>query len=221
MLTKITTLSRRSAVTMLELLVVVLIIGILATVATGIYTGETEKARVAATHAMINQLSMAITRYEVDLGAYPPGGSGAPLAPGAPASRRPGSGYLYLALVHSLSGNAYTPASPRWKGPYINLQADQVGLPSASQAGEFDILDAWGSPIRYFNRNEYLPLGAARIFQGGRPAGANPDLPASSPFGETFYNSGSYQLISFGPNTTSLLAPYEGTENDDVTNFGF
>src|SRR5262245_29463523 len=105
------------AVTMVELLVVVLIIGILATVATGVYTGEARRARVAATSDLIRQLEVGITRYEVDTGALPPSGSGNGLNPqqnqqGGAVNRLNGSGYLHVALIYSMSGSANRPASP-------------------------------------------------------------------------------------------------------------
>ncbi|MCL5270369.1 MAG: prepilin-type N-terminal cleavage/methylation domain-containing protein, partial [bacterium] len=117
---------RLLAVTLIEMLVVVLIIGILATIATGVYSGETRRAKVAATEALLKNLEIAIARYEVDTGTLPPSGSGSALPPepldsATPTPRNDGSGYLYVALVHSMSGNANQPASPSWDGPYINI----------------------------------------------------------------------------------------------------
>lgn len=236
---------RRWAVTLLELLVVVLIIGILSTVATGVYTGEVRRARIAATQDLIRQLEIAITRYEVDLGQFPPSGSGSvfpplDLAAGGLTNRRDGSGYLYAALVHSMSGNQFVPASDLWEGPYINLQASQLARTDETAfdaPGEIDILDVWGNPIRYVRSEDYdfsSPdfSGGTRLFNSTAPEGADPDLPAPNPFvslGETYYNAKGVQIYSLGPDGVTLgtvgagsaILNFRGAAEDDVNNFGY
>ncbi|OPZ08812.1 MAG: hypothetical protein BWZ08_00874 [candidate division BRC1 bacterium ADurb.BinA292] len=219
----------RAAVTLLELLVVVLIISILATIATGVYTGEAERARIAATQDLIHQLEVAITRYEADLGQFPPSGSGD--VDGSLINLRDGSGFLQLALVHSMAGSVYN-APPQWRGPYINVKSINLD-PTATVAGEFDILDAWGSPLVYVTSDFYESrgpsfTGGTVMFSSTRPDGANPDLPAPNPFverGETYYNSSTYQIYSPGPNGKTFGVTSEGqfagTEADDINNFGY
>lgn len=229
---------RRRAVTLVEMLIVVLIISILSTIATGVYTGETKRARVAAAKSLIHQLDQAITRYELDTGMLPPSGTGSSLPP--TNSRANGSGYLHLALVHSLSGNSRQPASALWRGPYINLQAENTNAVSGSTSaqGSSDILDPWQGLIYYVNHTEYTLsggtfAGGTRMFESTAPSGANPSLPAPNPFAEseTFYNASTYQLYCFGANGVSLgstsvggigsTANYAGAEADDVSNFGY
>lgn len=228
------------AVTLMELLVVVLIISILATIATGVYTGEARRARVAATQDLIKQLEIGIARYEVDTGSLPPSGSGAQLPPSemtTGSSRLNGSGYLFIALTKSLSGNSMKPLSPLWDGPYIQFQAKQLKSQVSNVPGRIDIVDAWGNPILYVNANDYTKSGGGfnggtRLFTGTLPAGANTDLPAPNPFaalGETYYNTSTYQLVSLGPdgqsgsivNVLSFSYSFVGTDADDITNFGF
>ena len=62
-------------VTLLELLAVVLILGILSTIATNVYVGTLNRARIAATQNTIREIEVAIARYEIDLGQFPPSGS--------------------------------------------------------------------------------------------------------------------------------------------------
>jgi prepilin-type N-terminal cleavage/methylation domain-containing protein len=238
---------RHWAVTLLELLVVVLIIGILATIATGVFQGQTQRAKIAATMDLIRSIEVAITRYEVDTGELPPSGSGdlplIPLLPGSSGTRTDGSGYLTLALVHSLSGNSANPASSLWDGPYLNFQAGQLQgqvLADGSinnSPGRFDVLDSWGSPIRYIRSADYALgsgafKGGTELFSTALPQSANPDLPAPNPYilrGETYYNPMTNQLISVGPNGLTLnsndlgsrIQSYDGAELDDITNFGF
>lgn len=233
-------LLRGLGVTLIELLVVVVIIGILATMATGVYTNQARRARISATHALIHDLEIAITRYEMDVGMLPPSGSSQDLPlpnDGSFGSRRDGSGMLHLALIHSLSGNAWKPGTGLWDGPYIQPQAGNVGaFQGAEVAGNIDFLDPWGHPILYIHFNDYEEVSNA--FTGGTELfrnsvdGQNPDLPAPNPYiaqGETFYNTRTYQLISYGPNGRSLgvtigslgQIQYKGAGEDDINNFGY
>lgn len=232
---------RKMAVTMLELLIVVLIIGLLATVATGIYTDEADRARVAATRALINNLEIQITRYNVDTGLLPPSGSGTTFPAVEPfvnnSTRRDGTGYLHQALVHSNSGNSNIPSPATWKGPYISFQTNQLVSTSSSgttlQPGESDILDSWGQPLIYVKSADYATVGSdfnggTQLFSTTAPTGANANLPAPNPsytLGETYYNAQGYQIVSFGKNRTSLGMVdginYNGADADDVTNFGY
>jgi type II secretory pathway pseudopilin PulG len=241
------TAARRMAVTLLELLVVVLILSILATIATGVYTNQTRRARIAATRDLIGQLKIAITRYEVDLGVFPPSGSSKVYPPSALSSTntadfRDGSGLLQLALVHSMSGNAANPASSLWLGPYINVHAEQLKAPAGAETpGNYDLLDFFGNPLIYVKSDDYAInngvttedfTGGTQVFSGSAPSGANPDLPAPNPFlalGETYYNPSGYQIISKGPDGLTLTAAvpplgtlvYKGAAADDITNFGY
>jgi prepilin-type N-terminal cleavage/methylation domain-containing protein len=233
------------AVTLLELLVVAMIISILASIATGIYTGETQRARIASTRELIHSLEVAITRYEIDTGSLPPSGTGEPVPPDPLSSnsnsRSNGSGYLHLALMHSMSANAMYPASSTWKGPYINIQNDQMavrsGFSSSNSAGVTDFIDSWGMPINYVAWPDYgfatgAFTGGTRMFTATAPTGANANLPAPNPFAasETYYNPRTFQLISYGPNAKTLdsisggglfTASYAGAEDDDINNFGY
>jgi type II secretory pathway pseudopilin PulG len=234
MKTTITHLRRRWAVTLLELLTVVLIISLLATIATGVYTGQTRRAKIAATQDLIRQLELAIARYEVDLGELPPSGSG-DFPPVDVTLREDGSGYLQLALVHSMNGNMQAPASTLWDGPYITFQPQNLAeLPvGVTEPGLINILDAFGNPIIYVRSQDYFVdsatfNGGTDLFTTTAPVGANPDLPAPNPYvarGETTYNPSTYQLISFGPDNVSFgdvgTFNFRGTAADDVTNFGY
>lgn len=246
----------RQAVTLLELLVVVLIISILSTIATGVYTNQTRRAKIAAAQDLIHQLSLAIARYEVDTGSLPPSGSGVSPIPPAAANRYDGSGYLHMALMYSMSGSANKPASALWQGPYINVQVGQVAIPStiplantstspsnsfssgsantATGIGMYSFLDPWQMPIIYVMSQDYASVGTnfsggTRLFTGTAPTQSetsytvNPNLPWPNLFvaqGETYYNTNTYELISFGPNSVTYPG-YNGADIDDITNFGY
>lgn len=57
--------------TLIELMMVVIIIGILAAIVVPKFTGQTEKARMAATKMEIRNIGMALDRYEMENGAFP------------------------------------------------------------------------------------------------------------------------------------------------------
>ena len=61
----------RRGFTLVEMLLVVAIIGILATVVVVKFGGEGDRARKAACRASISNIGLAIDRYEVDMGRYP------------------------------------------------------------------------------------------------------------------------------------------------------
>jgi competence protein ComGC len=210
------------AVTLLELLAVVLIISILATIGSNTYIGQVRRARVAATASLIRELEVAIARYEVDLGAIPPTGSanltfsgGVISAIGAPTLinvdtetglELPGSSLLHLTLVHSVSGSSINPADATWRGPYIDFQAANIELDASTNRTQ--ILDAFGRPLHYLTAQKYdhATFSGTEMFDGSEPTAvsdnADPDLPSPNPFAgtETYYNVSTFQLFSLGNN---------------------
>lgn len=216
----------KKAFTLMELLVVVLILGLLATIAVGVFTNQVERARYAAARTTIAALELATTRYQLDVGEFPPSGS----ANGG-ATIFEGNGWLYLALTRSMSANSSAPASARWQGPYIDVKklnlGDINGFPiddltsSATPLaiGEIQILDPWGSPYRYVRC-----CGSADDNYNVNNA---TQLPTTNPFAATdiFYNPTTYQIYSNGRDgDTDVTTPNNrgrGVEEDDVNNFGF
>lgn len=201
---------RGRALSLLELLVVLVIISILATVAAGVYIREVARARYARARAEVATLEVSITRYFVDIGSYPPSGSSANVANNAI-----GSGWLHKMLRGSANDDFRNPASPRWQGPYVDWDSNRLGdvngapITNAATAKEaIHYLDPWGQPYHYINFRQYGTLGGTR-------------LPASDPYAilETYYNPSSFQIWSAGQNGTTLAPGFEGTEPDDVSNF--
>jgi prepilin-type N-terminal cleavage/methylation domain-containing protein len=212
-------------VTLLELIVVVLIIGILSTIAISVYTGQVERARIAAARDIISQIEHAVARYEIDTGQFPPSGYGTTLPPSSlsytlgPSGESLGSGYLQVATVHSLSGNVYQPLDRRWLGPYLEPNDNQLGdingvpVPQAAWASgdtrpQIHILDPWGTPYYYIRNVDYASMGGT-------------ELPTNHPYRttETYYNPSTVQIFSMGANGYTYSIPYRGLETDDVNNW--
>jgi prepilin-type N-terminal cleavage/methylation domain-containing protein len=209
----------RRGVTILELMVVLVIISILSTVAVGVYSKEILRARYAKTRAEIHTLELAITRYEIDTGQYPPSGSGSTIAPSGitTSGTARGSGYLQLALRNSLNNDPYEPLSSRWKGPYVEWDYNRLGLLDGTpltdvsdtvSPGNISFLDPFGYPYYYIRSSDYETRGGT-------------ELDSSSPFypNETYYNPSTFQIISLGPNGQTYTDPGRGLEADDVSNF--
>jgi type II secretion system protein G len=218
----------KRAFTLVELLVVVLILGLLSTILVGVYTNQVERARVASTRSTIAALELAINRYQIDLGDFPPSGSGT-----LPYSFPPvfeGSGYLQAALMTSLSGQSTAPGSNRWMGPYITVRNERLGnlngqsladpnLVLSIPAGSLQFLDAWSQPIRYVRSRSLVAIDGS-IDRYDVNVGTS--LPSTHPFAttETYYNPSSFQLVSKGVDGVTLPPPNFGTDPNDITNFG-
>lgn len=212
----------KKAFTLLELLVVVLILGLLATIAVGVYTRQVERARVAAAKSTISAIEVAVERYQIDTGDYPPSGSGS--LPYTTPATFVGNGYLQVALMSSLSGKSSQPLSPRWQGPYLTVKNDILGdingirvddpnRASTIAPGQLQILDPWQSPYLYLrSKSTANPDSPTDRYEtnGGAP------LPSNHPFAatETYYNPNTIQIVSGGPDN-DLSTGY-----NNVSNFG-
>lgn len=205
---------KKTGVTMLELLVVVLIIGILSTIAVTVYVGQVERARVAAAYHTVRSLELAIARYELDVGQYPPSSSGPTVSPVSPLTPSVGCGYLQLALLHSLSGNVYQPLDKRWLGPYMEFDEVQLSdlggspIKSGTPKSQIQFLDPWGTPYTYTRHQDYARFGGTKLW----PSDPYRDT-------ETYYNPKTIQIFSVGANGYTYPVPYRGLETDDVNNW--
>lgn len=212
---------RDLAFTLIELLVVMGIISILSMIAVGNYLTLARRARIAGAAAEIRQIEQAVERYRIDLGDYPPSGTGTkyPHAPdyddiNPPTGDAMDCGYMTLALLHSLNGDATAPLDPRWDGPYLSIDYEQLGTPdfseitSSTPPPQICMLDPWGSPYRYIRSDDYATSGGT-------------ELPDSDPFQatEVYFNVNTFQIVSKGPDAETLDPPEYGMGDDDVTNF--
>lgn len=96
---------RRSAFTLIEVLLVLLILGILATVAIVNLSGTRDKAKIDTTKLMLSEIENALDRYNFDIGHYPNEEEG---------------GLNALLTKPSFSDEKL---GEKWSGPYLKKEA--------------------------------------------------------------------------------------------------
>jgi len=204
-------------VTIIELTIVLVIISILTSISVGIYNSHVRQAEIVKTKLRIKELELAVMRYEVDLGEFPPSYSktvsGA--ATTGTVTTNPGCGYLILALTRSMSTDPLNPATPRWGGPYINIEQHELmdvatggAVSSATDPANVCLKDAWGNAINYVRSVDYA----------GGVVGPEATEQVNTPF-TGYYNPTTVQIYSIGPNATTLASPARGLDADDLNNF--
>jgi general secretion pathway protein G len=108
--------------TLLELLVVMVIIGLLASIVAPQYFKQIGKSNTKVARAQIESFGQALDQYRLDVGRYPNGEQG-------------------LASLNLAPANV-----PQWRGPYLkrDIPNDPWGTPyqyrSPGQHGEYDLL---------------------------------------------------------------------------------
>ena len=112
--------------TLIELMVVILIIGLLATIVVQNLRSATDKAKRVKAEADISQLKSALDRYYLDAGSYPTSDQGLPALVAAPGSGNTGGD---------------------WGGPYIEkIPLDPWGHPYFYQSdGNEYLLKSFGA----------------------------------------------------------------------------
>lgn len=121
----LSTRSRSSGFTLIELMVVLVILGLLASIVTLKVVGQTDKARVTKAKVEVQKLGQALNMYKLDNFVYPSTQQG------------------LQALVHRPSGD---PPAPNWQsGGYVNrLPIDPWGHPyqylnPGTHGGDYDL----------------------------------------------------------------------------------
>ncbi len=203
-------------VTIIELTIVLVIISILTSISIGVYSNHVRQAEIVKAKLRIKELELAVTRYEVDLGVFPPSYSkSAGIVTTGTTTSNPGCGYLILALMRSMSNDPLNPSSPRWTGPYINVEQNEMmdaatGGPVTSGTDPADVClkDPWGRPYNYVRSADYA----------GGAAGPEATQQVNTPF-TGYYNPATVQIYSVGPNGNTPASPGRGLDTDDINNF--
>ena len=117
-------MSRARGFTLVEMIIVIAVILVVASLALGLFSSTVDDALRGNTEALIQSLDLACERYKAETGAYPP------------------DDRLYAHLgkdrIVSLDGVTVTK-----RPPLVAFRKDQYD-PASSAA-----VDAWGRPVRY------------------------------------------------------------------------
>ncbi len=121
-------LSDERGFTLIEIIVVVIIIGLLATLVAPKFFGKVEQSKVKTTYAQIELLGAALDMYRLDIGEYPTTAEGLEALRKKPAGVESGwnGPYLKKELPVDAWGHPYKYTSPGRHGDYdlVSLGAD-------------------------------------------------------------------------------------------------
>jgi general secretion pathway protein G len=132
----------RRGFTLLELLVVMVIIGLLASYVGPKYFGQIGKSEIKTAQAQIDSFGKALDQYRLDTGHYPATDAGLNALVARPANEPKWSGpYLAKAVPADPWGHPYQYKSPGEHGDYDLLSLGKDGQPGG--AGEAADITSW------------------------------------------------------------------------------
>jgi general secretion pathway protein G len=129
----VTTMNRKRplaqrGMTLIEILVVLVLIGIVLGIVGGNFIGKGEKAKADAAKIEIGQIGQALDLYKLEVGRYPTSAEGLQALVAAPASTANWNGPYWkkASIPKDPWGNDYRYTSPGQKGAYdiVSLGAD-------------------------------------------------------------------------------------------------
>lgn len=124
---------RAHGFTLLELLVVVTILGLLATIVAPRYFGQLAKSEINAARAQLDALEKALEQYRLDTGRYPPGEPGLQaLVERPPGEARWNGPYLRKGVPLDPWGNAYLYRTPGERREFDLRSLGRDGRPGGS-----------------------------------------------------------------------------------------
>ncbi len=141
---------RKSGFTLMEIMVVIIVIAVLASVAGPMIGSITDQGRASATKSKMSSLKSALLAYQGDVGRFPYTGKNVQHAPnydtGNILSCNNEDKNVLVCNGSLLTGSGIKNYGKKWKGPYMD-----------SDVSDF-MIDSWGQPIQYvaYNKNLYL-----------------------------------------------------------------
>lgn len=128
--------------TLLELLVVMVIIGLLASYVGPKFFSQVGKSEIKAARAQIDALEKALDQYRLDVGRYPTTEQGLAALVERPAGEQKWSGpYLKKAVPNDPWGRPYVYRQPGERGEYDLLSLGKDGQPGGT--GEAEDITNW------------------------------------------------------------------------------
>jgi general secretion pathway protein G len=136
------TLRQKRGFTLLELLVVMVIIGLLASYVGPRFFAQIGKSEVKAARAQIDALEKALDQYRLDIGRYPTSEQGLAVLVDAPAGEKRWAGpYLRKAVPDDPWGRPFVYRQPGEHGEYDLLSLGKDGQPGGQ--GEAADIGNW------------------------------------------------------------------------------
>ena len=150
---------RKSGFTLMEIMVVIIVIAVLASVAGPMIGSITDQGRASATKSKLSSIKSALLAYQTDVGRLPHLGNAKCAAAycqdALMSNNEEDKNVLYsnsnkgYVDTTGFGGKAPGNYSRRWKGPYID-----------SDPSDF-MMDAWGNKIIYKAQNKNIYLWSA------------------------------------------------------------
>ena len=133
---------RRSAFTLIEVVVVIVILVTLASIATPIYMNYIKKANVGAAKTQMKMLEDALTGYRLDIGSFPTADAGLPaLVENVDNNEKWDGPYIKPAVPKDPWGNDYVYVIPGEHGEYDLTSYGSDGQPGGS--GDAADINSW------------------------------------------------------------------------------
>ncbi|MGQ0612278.1 MAG: type II secretion system protein [Planctomycetaceae bacterium] len=213
--------------TLIEILVVVAILGVLMGLVTLLIPKAHQESAKFQTTTRITELDTAVERYLADpaLRRLPPMALDAlakaskyyeGMAFAQPNGVNECCEVLFIALRHPDLSARFDAARLPGENPVGNTDEDffNKAPPGANDTDAREILDAWGNPIAYIDKNHYDKPVKLRLADGSEVE----VIAVRKPDG-TYYNADRFQLISLGPNQAQDDATGDLAKYDDICNF--
>jgi general secretion pathway protein G len=134
-------LRRRTAFTLVEMLLVLVILATLAAIVIPKFSGRSQQAKVTAAQSQISSIEMALDAFEVDTGFYPKGAAGLDALVAPPSGVQSWKGpYLKKGVPLDPWGNPYSYEYPGKNNPD---GYDLMSMGPDGRAGGDDDLTNW------------------------------------------------------------------------------
>jgi prepilin-type N-terminal cleavage/methylation domain-containing protein len=206
-------MNARAGFTLIEILAVILILGILATILLTQLGGAEEAVRVQTTAQRLAKVEAAIEHYAREFGGYPPSSF-----QGDQEVANDGTNVGCEALVVALWSRKWDAGGLLGEvvDALVNTDEDSSPKPQTDFGNRalLEIPDDWGNPIAYIERTDYGVTGRPYLTYDGETGVELESAPVAFKNSRTglFYQAQKFQLVSAGPDGEF------GTE-DDITTF--
>ena len=134
------TRGRRSAFTLIELLLVLVILGVLAAIVVPKLAGRGEEAKIKAAHSTVRNIDGALDMFEIDNGRYPTSDEGIKALVEAPQNVKNWKEYLKGGLPKDPWGQDFV---YRYPGQYNKSGPDVLSMGPDMKEGGNDDIDNW------------------------------------------------------------------------------